>query len=222
MTQSDAAPSLGSLTEKMKTRTWALHVQAERSGIINDILRKKSDRISYALLLRNLLPAYRTMETAFAAHHGRAIYRPFAAPALARSARIESDLVALNGDQWSDELPLLPEAVGYAKAVARSAEGDGVGLVAHAYVRYFGDLSGGQVIKRILSESLGIPAHALTFYDFPGIRDVDDVKHEMRQVIDSDTALNNDQETVILEAMRAFEHNIAISKAIQAWAARAA
>jgi heme oxygenase len=36
----------------------------------------------------------------------------------------------------------------------KAAEGDGTRLIAHAYTRYLGDLSGGQILQRLLARSL--------------------------------------------------------------------
>jgi len=51
-------------------RTKALHVEAERTGIIRDLLRGEATREGYVLLLRNLLPAYRAMEQGLVRHRG--------------------------------------------------------------------------------------------------------------------------------------------------------
>ena len=211
------APALkaGTLTEALKERTWALHTQAERSGIINDILRKKADRRGYALLLRNLLPAYRAMEQALRLGRHRSIFRAFARPELYRTAWIESDLSALMGEKWHTDLPEFPAALLYAERLAAAAEGDGGRLVAHAYVRYFGDLSGGQILKKLLGNALNLPPEALSFYEFPGIADPAAFKTMMRDAIDGDVASSCVSEAVIDEALRAFEYNIAISQAVQ-------
>lgn len=211
------APAIGAvtLTEALRERTWALHTEAERSGIINDILRKKVDRRGYALFLRNLLPAYRAMETALRVGRHRSIFRAFARPELYRAERIDADLSALVGADWERDLEELPAATLYADRLAAAAEGDGGRLVGHAYVRYFGDLSGGQVLKRLLGTALNLPPEALSFYEFPEIADPLAFKNAMREAIDGDVASSCVSGAVIDEAMRAFEHNIAISKAVQ-------
>jgi heme oxygenase len=212
-----AAPALSAvtLTEALKEQTGALHTTAERSGVINDILRKKADRHGYALLLRNLLPAYRAMEQALERLRDRAVFSAFATPALYRGDRIAADLTALTGAGWDRELPLLPEATLYAARVTAASEGDGGRLVAHAYVRYFGDLSGGQVMKRMLGQAMNLGAEELSFYDFPEIADHAAFKNQMRTAIDVDVAAHCAPEAVIDEAKRAFEHNIAVSAAVQ-------
>ena len=57
----------------IKVATWALHTQAERSGVIADILAGRASRFEVALLLRNLLPVYQMLDAS-----------PYGGPALAR------------------------------------------------------------------------------------------------------------------------------------------
>lgn len=211
------APAFGSgtLTEALREKTQALHTAAERSGVINDILRKKVDRRGYALLLRNVLPAYREMERALERNRERPMLRNLARPELYRARRIEADLAALSGANWDNDLPVLPAAARYAERLVAVSDGDGGRLVAHAYVRYFGDLSGGQILKKLLGTALDLQPHELTFYEFPGIPDPAAFKNAMRISIDVDVAAGCDPEDVIAEAMCAFEHNIAVSNAVR-------
>jgi heme oxygenase len=208
------------LSNELRERTAALHTEAERSGIVNDILRKQADRRGYAMLLRNLLPAYVKLERALERPRASQALDVFAEPALRRAPRIAADLESLSGPRWEWDLPLLPAGQAYADAVAMAGAGNGAGLMAHAYVRYFGDLSGGQVLKRLLGQSLGIGPDALSLYEFPGLDPVD-AKNRMRDAIDTGVA-DTDRDTVIVEAMRAFQHNIDVSRAIQSLVAPAA
>src|SRR5664279_6515088 len=88
-------------------RTKTLHVEAERSGIIRDLLRGEASRAGYILLLRNLLPAYQAMERGLERHRGLPVLGPIADYRLQRAAAIEADLVELCGPRWSNEVPLL-------------------------------------------------------------------------------------------------------------------
>jgi len=40
-------------------------------------------------------------------------------------------------------------------------------LIAHAYTRYLGDLSGGQILKRLAQRNYGLKSDGTNFYDFP-------------------------------------------------------
>lgn len=203
------------LSEALREATLTLHTKAERSGVINDILRKKSDKRSYAMLLRNLLPAYQAMENAIGRQARHPAFRVFAKSGLQRADRMSADLADLSGDDWRRDLPLLPAGQKYAERIEDAGQGNGIRLIAHAYVRYFGDLSGGQILKRLLSKTLNLPDSSLSFYDFPEISDPESFKAEMRNAIDLDTAKLADKDIIIEEGKKAFEHNIEVSEAIQ-------
>ena len=102
------AESPDGVVTSLYLRTKTLHVEAERTGIIRDLLRGEASREGYALLLRNLLPAYQAMEQGLERHlHTPGVgvlgslqgwtVRP-------RSNRICWRCAATH---WSDELPLL-------------------------------------------------------------------------------------------------------------------
>jgi heme oxygenase len=203
------------LARRLRERTAALHAVAERSGIAREILRGAATRSGYALFLRNLLPVYQAMEHGLEARRDSPLIAPFARPPLYRAAALESDLVALCGDQWPASLSWLPAARRYAQRVDECAQGDGAGLIGHAYVRYLGDLSGGQVLARVLARSLGVGSGSLRFYAFPEISDIEQFKAEYRRALDRSAALPRDVDAVVEEAAVAFGLNIELSEAVQ-------
>jgi heme oxygenase len=214
-----AAPALAhehlSLTQIMRDRTRSLHTRAERSGIVNDVLRGKASRYSYALLLRNLLPAYQQLEAGLEANRNSSIVRASARRELYRTPALTSDLTELVGSKWESILPLLSAGQEYARRVAVAAEGNGARLVAHAYTRYLGDLSGGQVLKRLLIRSPRLRPQELSFYDFPQIEEADVFKKNYLRAVDAAAATITDINEVVGEAISAFELNIALSEAVQ-------
>src|SRR4051794_25380816 len=117
-----------SLVTALYLRTKSLHVEAERTGIIRDLLRGEASRDGYILLLRNLLPAYQAMEQGLERHRGTAGLGRLTEFRLDRAAAIEADLVALCGERWSREIPLLSAAELYAGRVGKAADGDGMRL----------------------------------------------------------------------------------------------
>jgi len=201
-----------SLSDVLRKRTAILHAEAERSGIVNDILRGKASRSSYALLLRNLLPAYCELEQALNSKKASPLLAVFTAPELSRTRRIVEDLASISGQHWTRELPLLDAGERYAASVAAAGSGEGIGLIAHAYVRYFGDLSGGVMLRRMLIKWLGLRPDSLSYYDFTG--DPQLLKARLRDAID-DIATEDKRALVVSEAIQAFEHNIAVSRAVQ-------
>ena len=204
----------GSLTQMMRDRTHGLHTRAERSGIVTSLLRGTASRYGYALLMRNLLPAYQALETGLDAHRHLPAMRTIALQELYRTPALTSDLTELFGHEWNSALPLLPAGAEYERRVTIAAEGNGARLVAHAYTRYFGDLSGGQILKRLLMNSPGLRPQELSFYDFPLIDEIEDFKKHYRRAVDEYPASIFDMDTIVGEAVAAFELNIAVSEAV--------
>ena len=205
-----AAPSL---MDAIRDCTRGLHAEAERSGVVGELLQGRADRCSYAGLLRNLLPVYRELERALERHRGSAAVGAAALPAVYRSAALESDLASLCGPEWSARVAALPAAERYASAVADAATGDGTRLVAHAYVRYLGDLSGGRILRGIAARALSLDDSQLAFYDYPGIADIEALRRNYRAALDR-AAAECDHERVIAEAQHAFRLHIDLSIAV--------
>jgi heme oxygenase len=198
-----------SLLEALRERTRDLHTRAERSGIVADILRSRATPEGYALLLRNLLPVYQTLEQQLARHAASPQVGAIARPELERAEAIAADLRHFPARVAAAEVS--PATVRYVNAIMMASAGGGSRLIAHAYARYLGDLSGGQILKRLLARSLNLPPAALTFYDFPGITDIAAFKSEYFAAIDRAGDESEDFDAVVEEGALAFQLNIELS-----------
>lgn len=210
----DSSLTPETLSALLREGTRAQHARAERSGFIADLLRGRGGLTGYVLLLRNLLPAYCALERGLGRHHASPAFAGIDWPALFRAPALARDLEALAGPDWVKTVALLPEGTRYAECVAAAGAGTGHRLLAHAYTRYLGDLSGGQIIGRLLARSLGLEEGALSFYRFPAIDDPDAFKQSFRRALDAATPLV-DRTSVLNEAVASFELNIALSEAIR-------
>ena len=208
----------GGFAALIRERTKAVHRAAERAGFIADLLHARATPAGYALFLRNLHPAYAVLEPALAARADHPLAGAFADPGLHRLAALSADLHALAGAEWAT-LPLLPEAAAYAAAITAVA-GDPGRLAGHAYARYLGDLSGGQILKPLLARVLGLGPDKLGFYDFPAFADLDAPKRALRAALEAVEVAGDGAQSVCDEAVAAFRHNIAVSEAVQASLAR--
>jgi heme oxygenase (biliverdin-producing, ferredoxin) len=193
----------------LRDRTATIHRAAERTGFIADLIRGRATRAGYARYLRNLLPIYDTLEAALATSPFPAA-RVFADERLRRVPRLLADLQAIGGDGETN--PPIAEAVAYQAAVREAARDER--LLAHAYVRYLGDLSGGQILKPLLARTLGLSAIQLSFYDFPAIPDIKAAKARIWSALDSLDPASATAETILTEAVAGFRHNIALSSAL--------
>ena len=200
-------PGFGAM---LRARTGAVHREAERTGFIADLIRGRATREGYALYLRSLVPVYDALETALAAATA-APFAPFKHAGLHRGAALRADLAAIAGAGWAG-VSVPSEAQAYARDVAAAA--GGIRLLAHAYARYLGDLSGGQILKPVLARTLGLAPEALAVYDFPGLPSIEAHRTAIRTALDMVDAAS--AEAVAAEAVSAFRHNIAVSRAVQA------
>ena len=209
--QSAAQPTLLDL---FRQKTKALHTQAERTGIVSEILHGRANIHGYALLLRNLLPVYQTLEQALAR---RANTRPLGLivrDELDRAPSLAADLATLKAKRPLPDLPYLPEARAYVRAIEAASRGAGSGLAAHAYARYLGDLSGGQILQKLLGKSLSLSPAELTFYDFTKIADIAAYKAGYRAALEQLGREISDADDVADEGARAFALNIDLSCAV--------
>lgn len=201
------------LAALVRERTREVHRAAERAGFVADLLRGRATTAGYALFLRNLHSVYLALETALAAMADRPPAAIFADPRLHRLIPLTADLRVLAGEDWQ-ALPVLPEARAYAGAIADAARDQGR-LAGHAYARYLGDLSGGQILAPLLARTLGIGPDALAFYDFPAFAELARPKAEIRAALDAVPADGDIARAFCHEAEIAFRHNIALSDAVQ-------
>lgn len=209
-----AVSSEPGLADRLRAATRRLHDEAERSGFVAELLGGRAGRRGYALYLRNLLPVYRRLEEGLERHRREPATRSMAKPEVYRSAALEADLLAIEGPDWSDRLPLLPSADRYARRIAQASSGDGARLVGHAYTRFLGDLSGGRILQRLLARSLSLEPGALAFYEYPGVHDLDAFRRAYRAAVDA-AADFADALDLVDEARLAFRLGIDLSREVQ-------
>jgi heme oxygenase len=190
------------LAQRLRDETRALHVDAERSPFMSVLLRGRMDRVAYAALLRNLLAIYEVLEPALARHAAHPALAPLNLPALARLPSLRDDLARV-ADPSDATCDLRSAVVRY---VARLRELDAANpelLLAHAYVRYLGDLSGGQLLHDIVARSPGLgPRVGTAFYEFGDPAVASTLAVGFRSSLDR--AVVDDPDAVVAEARLAF------------------
>ena len=199
---------MNSLAERLRSQTWPAHKQVEATGFVRALLGGQVDRTGYCLLLASLHPIYAALEGALLrqAQHP-AISRVFSAELL-RASPLGSDLDHLHGPAWRDELAAQPAALAYAARLAEIERGEPALLVAHAYVRYLGDLSGGQALRKIVARSLALPPEAGTrFYDFGPPQQVGAMAQRFRSGLDQIEGDAAAREAIVSEATDAFRRH---------------
>ena len=156
-----------SLPERFRTETRALHSEAERTEFMRLLLAGRMDAGSYRSLLINLQAIYAALEPTLVRHAAHPSVAPVVFPALFRSAALVADLHTLRGEATPVPVALAPSAAKYVARIQALSDSRPELLVAHVYVRYLGDLNGGQLLRRIIEKSASLAASTgVSFYDF--------------------------------------------------------
>lgn len=173
------------LSKRLRTETKDLHTAAERSGVMRTLARGQLTRRGYVALLANLAEIYRALETELSRHGDRPAVAWLDLDALRRLERLEADIAAWH--RADDAAPIIElTARDYAARLHHTGDECPDLLVAHAYVRYLGDLSGGQILRPIAARMLGASdGRGLSFYDFPRVSDAGAFKQRFRARLDA-------------------------------------
>lgn len=196
------------LGHQLKTATAPMHRRVERSGFMASLLRGQVDRRRYVGLLHNLQALYGALEDALTRHAATPGVAPVVMQELFRSRAIAADLRELaDGDAVADA-PLARAMQHYVERLQQiSATQPGL-LVAHAYVRYLGDLNGGQALRRVVARSLGLPSGTGTlFYDFGDSAVQQRLVQRFRAGLEAAAAQLKDNQALTDEALSAFERH---------------
>ena len=122
----------------LKELTWEFHKSAERSNFARKLLKGQLTESQYAEYLYNQLFIYEALEQ-WAEHAG--ILKGI--EGICRAEAIKEDFNQLGGN-----FTIKSSAVDYKEHLYKLHEYDPEQLLAHIYVRHFGDLHGGQMIAK--------------------------------------------------------------------------
>lgn len=202
-----AAASLG-LGDRLRSATRRLHAEVERAGVMARLLRGRLDRAGYVQLLGNLHAIYESLE-AGASHNA---HLPELAALdlvpLFRCRALEQDLLVLQGPSWRDQRVLVGAAQEFAEHLQILSRTQPLLLAAHAYVRYLGDLSGGQMLTRVVARSLLLePGQGVDFYDFGDADTVQERKQAFRAALERLAGNETLAGQLVDEACKSFERH---------------
>ena len=121
--------------------------------------------------LRNLLPAYRALEQGLERHRLTPGVGALAQPALYRAQALEADLAGSGRPGLARcGAAACPRASAMRAGSTPLRKATAARLIGHAYTRYLGDLSGGQILGRLLAKLPGARASDAVLLRFSGDR----------------------------------------------------
>ncbi|KAK0132418.1 Heme oxygenase [Merluccius polli] len=214
---SDPEVSGSDLSEEIKSVTKVNHIRAENTQLMLDYQKGEITLTKYKLLLCSLYEIYKALEEELdrnASHPGVApIYFP---QELSRLDSLEKDLEHFFGPNWRTKIITPASTQRYEQRLRQIGRENPVLLVAHAYTRYLGDLSGGQVLGKITKKSLGLGGdEGLAFFSFPGVTSPNRFKQLYRSRINSVELTNPERDALLQEAVAAFDLNIQVFDDLQ-------
>ncbi|KAI9129328.1 heme oxygenase (biliverdin-producing) [Acaryochloris sp. CCMEE 5410] len=199
------------LASRLRDGTQQSHTTAENTAFMKCVLKGIVVREPFGKLLANLYYVYSTLEEVLQRHQNHAVVGAIYFPELNRTTNLEQDLAFYYGEQWRDLIQPSKAGLAYVKKIRDVAAHSPELLVAHAYVRYLGDLSGGQSLKKIIRTALELPPGKGTgLYEFERLPTLEARRMFKAKYRDTLNSLPLNQATIqriVLEANVAFEFN---------------
>ncbi len=197
-------------SELLRSTTGNAHKAAQHSPIIGELFSGKLLKSRFADLTAQYYAIYSVLEEAAAAMQDDPLAGPFVRPELARKAALEADLAFFLGENWRDQLCTRQATKRYTERLREVAFSSPGAFIAHHYVRYLGDLSGGQMIGKMVAKTLALGEEGISFYRFPEIADADTFKNEYRAMLDALVLSEEERQSVVQEALLAYDLNTAV------------
>ena len=162
------------LAMRLRTSTQESHTLAENTAFMKLFLKGVVEQEPFRRFLANLYFVYVALEDEMRRHADDPIVGSMYFPVLERVVSLEKDLAFYYGEDWQEQIEISPATLRYVMRIHTAITHHPALLVAHAYVRYMGDLSGGQGLRAIARKALDLPDHQGTaFYEFEGLPSVE-------------------------------------------------
>lgn len=196
------------LATMLREGTKKSHTMAENVGFVKCFLRGVVEKNSYRKLVTNLYFVYCAMEEEMKRLKDHPVVGKIYFEDLNREESLEKDLQYYYGPNWKKEISISPAGQAYVDRIHEVANTEPELLAAHSYTRYLGDLSGGQILKKIAQKAMNLGEKGTAFYEFENIDDEKEFKNKYRQALND---LPVDLETankIVDEANDAFGMNM--------------
>jgi len=202
---------MSNLSTRLREGTQYSHTAAENTAFMKCFLKGIVEREPFRKLLANLYLVYSALEAELERHCSHPAIAPIIFPELNRAANLERDLAFYYGDNWREQIAPLPAGTVYVDRLHAIANTDPILLIAHAYTRYMGDLSGGQALKNIIRSALKLPPDQGTalheFEQLPTVEAKRAFKEKYRAALNSLLLDEAEIQRIVDEANYAFTLN---------------
>ncbi|XP_006890227.1 PREDICTED: heme oxygenase 1 [Elephantulus edwardii] len=214
--QRDSMPQ--DLSEALKEATKEVHTQAENVKFMRNFQKGQVTREDFKMIMASLYHIYTALEEEIERNKENPVYSPLYFPEeLHRQAALQQDMVFWYGPEWREAIPFTAATRSYVQRLHEVGRQEPELLVAHTYTRYLGDLSGGQVLKKIAQKALDLPSsgEGLSFFTFPNIDSATKFKQLYRARMNVLEMSPEVKQRVVEEAKTAFLLNIQLFEELQ-------
>lgn len=199
------------LAQQLREGTTKSHSMAENVSFVKSFLGGVVDKKSYRKLVANLFFVYMAIEEQLEKNKNHKVLHSLYFPELYRSNSLMEDLTYYYGNNWRNEIKPSPATEVYINRIHSIGNNQPELLIAHAYTRYMGDLSGGQILKKIAKNAMQLSGEDGTaFYNFVDIRDDNEFKNMYRKALNNLPLTDLQIQQIIAEANTSFNLNMKI------------
>jgi heme oxygenase len=170
------------------------------------MFRGQLTKEAYIANLEAMLHLYTALEAELEKHKEDKNVSKIFYPELFRKKSLEQDLYFFGGDTYTLGSPSknTKKYTNWLEDISKSSPKN---LISHAYVRYLGDLSGGQILGKIIRKTFTLQEGVGDlFYTF-AINDIDQFKNLYRSQLDSLDITEQEKQGLLHEVKIAFQMN---------------
>ncbi len=155
------------LSELFQAETKTIHKEVEQHAFVKQILSDEIEDKHYLQHLVDLHAIYQSLESGLRANLKKiSEIQSIYFEDLCRENGLQNDVKQLKEACNGGHIECSQAALDYVRHLNHLADFNPLLLVAHAYVRYLGDLSGGMILKQHLEKKW---PDAIEFYDFTAL-----------------------------------------------------
>lgn len=205
-----AAPTDQRLSAALKDQTATAHSSAENSPFMSSLGKGELDRAAVAELTVQYFHIYSALEDAVRRAASHPAVAQIADERLERVPALEADLTAMLGAGWKETTAPLDATRRYVAELEALTPDSGPEVIAHHYVRYLGDISGGQVLARVFQNAYALPDEALHFYNFSAVGKIPHYRAHYKEALDAMQLNDEERARIISTAQHVFALNQAV------------
>lgn len=199
------------LAQQLREGTTKSHSMAENVSFVKSFLGGVVDKDSYKMLIANLYFIYDAIERQICQNKENSAVSAIYFPELFRKQSLIQDLIYYYGENWSIQIHPSSATMVYVNRINQIGSTAPELLIAHSYTRYIGDLSGGQILKKIAKNAMNLSDNqGTTFYDFDLIDDEKVFKDLYRKSLNNIPLTKQQVDQIIAEANLSFNLNMKI------------